>query len=76
MCYVTATELKNNLSYYLERSIIENIYITKNNKIISVLCNPQIKALNDLIEFIDNNNVMEACDMTDEEIIAEEILKR
>ena len=45
MCYVTATELKNNLSYYLEKSKEEDVYITKNNKVISVLINPQLKAL-------------------------------
>ena len=45
MCYVTATELKNNLSYYLEKSKEEEVYITKNNKVISVLINPQLKAL-------------------------------
>lgn len=45
MCYVTATELKNNLSYYLERSKEEDVYITKNKQVISVLMNPQLKAL-------------------------------
>ena len=45
MCYVTATELKKNLSYYLEKSKEEDVYITKNRRVISVLMNPQLKAL-------------------------------
>ena len=38
MCYVTATELKKNLSYYLERSMTEDVYVTKNKKIIADVC--------------------------------------
>ena len=37
---VTATELKNNLGKYLLLSATEDIYITKNGKIISKLTNP------------------------------------
>ena len=44
MCYVTATELKNNLSYYLEKSATEDVYVTKNKKVISIMTNPQLKA--------------------------------
>lgn len=39
MCYITATELKNNLGHYLDLCSKEDIYITKNNKIIGALCN-------------------------------------
>ena len=37
---ITATELKTNLSKYLLLSATEDIYITKNGKIISKLSNP------------------------------------
>ncbi len=37
---ITATELKENLSKYLMLSATEDIYITKNGKVISKLTNP------------------------------------
>ena len=37
---ITATELKENLGKYLLLSATEDIYITKNGKIISKLSNP------------------------------------
>lgn len=37
---ITATELKQNLGYYLALAATENIYITKNGKDIAVLSNP------------------------------------
>lgn len=37
---ITATELKQNLSKYLLLSATEDIFITKNGKIISKLSNP------------------------------------
>lgn len=37
---VTATELKNNLGKYLLLSATEDIYITKNGKIVAKLSNP------------------------------------
>ena len=37
MCYITATELKNNLGHYLELSSKEDVFITKNGKPIAVL---------------------------------------
>ena len=37
---ITATELKANLSKYLQLSATENIYITRNGKVISKLTNP------------------------------------
>jgi antitoxin (DNA-binding transcriptional repressor) of toxin-antitoxin stability system len=37
---ITATELKENLGKYLLRSATEDIYITKNGKIVSKLSNP------------------------------------
>ena len=41
MCQITATELKNNLGYYMELSSQEDIYVTKNNKVITVLTNSE-----------------------------------
>ena len=43
MCRVTSTELKKNLSYYLELSSKEDVCVTKNNKVISILTNPRDK---------------------------------
>ncbi len=37
---ITATELKSNLGKYLLLSATEDIYITKNGKVISKLTNP------------------------------------
>lgn len=37
---VTATELKNNLGKYLVLSATEDIFITKNGKVIAKLTNP------------------------------------
>jgi len=37
---ITATELKENLSKYLLLSMTEDVYITKNGKVISKLTNP------------------------------------
>ena len=37
---ITATELKTNLSKYLLLSATEDIYITRNGKVISKLTNP------------------------------------
>lgn len=37
---ITATELKMNLSKYLQLSATEDVYITRNGKIISKLTNP------------------------------------
>lgn len=37
---ITATELKNNLGKYLLLSATEDIYITKNGKVVAKLVNP------------------------------------
>ena len=59
MCYVTATELKNNLSLYLEKAAEEDVYVTKNNKVICVLINPQLKALFEAERLINNLDIPE-----------------
>lgn len=37
---ITATELKNNLGKYLSISVMEDVFITKNGKIVAKLTNP------------------------------------
>ena len=49
MCYVSSTELKNNLSHYLELSNSEPVYVTKNKEVIAVISNPKDKALEDFL---------------------------
>ncbi len=43
---ITATELKNNLSKYLLLSNTEDVYITKNGKVIAKLSNPYQDRIN------------------------------
>ena len=40
---ITATELKNNLGKYLLLSAKEDVFITKNGKIVAKLANPPCK---------------------------------
>ena len=70
MRYITATELKNNLGYYLDLSSKEDIYVTKNNEVITVLTNAEKHKLV-LIEELSGSfgNV-------DEDIDYDEILKK
>ena len=49
MCLVTSTELKQNLSHYIELAASEDVYITKNNKNTAVLVSAQELALLRLI---------------------------
>ena len=37
---ITTTELKNNLGKYLLLSVTEDVYITRNGKVVSKLTNP------------------------------------
>jgi prevent-host-death family protein len=76
MCYVTATELKNNLSYYLEKSATEDIYITKNNRVISILMSPQLRALLEVEKMIDEIEIDYPEGKSDEDIIAEELISK
>lgn len=55
---ITATELKENLGKYLILSITEDVYITKNGKIISKLTNPyqnRLDILDSLVGIIPND---------------------
>lgn len=54
---ITATELKNNLVKYLDIVTDEDIFISKNGKIIAFLSKPQsskLAALNSLVGIADN----------------------
>ena len=74
MCYITATELKSNLGKYLELSKTEDVYVTKNDVIITVLTNPQAKAFLDMIIFRDSLNIDP--DFDPNKALEEEILSR
>ena len=78
MCYITATQLKNNLGHYLELSEKEDVYITRNGKVFSVLTSPQEKALDDFVslceEIHQSNKNGEKID--GDEALRKEILKR
>lgn len=76
MCYVTATELKNNLSHYLKLSKREDVFITKNNKIISVLVNPQLKALYEVCDILNKTEIDKTVTESDEDIVLQGIDKR
>ena len=59
---ITATELKENLSKYLMLSMDQDIYITKNGKIISKLSNPfqdRVDTAKSLVGIIPNDISLE-----------------
>ena len=74
MRYITATELKSNLGKYLELSKTEDIYVTKNNAVITVLVNPKILAFNEIKRMRDEVKVPKDVDLN--KILEEEIMKR
>ena len=75
MCYITATELKTNLGHYLELSKTEDVYITKNNKVISVLSNADNHKMT-IIENMHGEFGSVSADTNYDEILKKEILKR
>ena len=44
--YISVTELKEHLSKYLKLSMTQDIFITKNNKVIAKLTNPNKDRVN------------------------------
>ena len=48
MLQVTATEFKTNHGQYLERVLIEDIWITKNGKTVAKLVNPNVSAVDSI----------------------------
>lgn len=59
---ITTTELKENLNKYLQLSATEDIFITKNGKIIAKLSNPfedRIQLVNSLVGIIPDTMTLE-----------------
>lgn len=57
---ITATELKNNLGKYLDLAEKEEIYVTKNGKIVAKLSNPyqsRVDILESLVGVIPPSNL-------------------
>ena len=75
MCYITATELKNNLSHYMELSQSEDIYVTKNNKVVTVLTSVEKNKLA-LIESTRGFLGTVDKDIDYDELLKKEIMKR
>ena len=75
MKYITVGELRKNLNYYIELSKTEDIFITNKGEVISVMVNPQIKALNDVCGIIANTKVKEQ-ELSDCEIICDALDKK
>ncbi|MBQ7244496.1 MAG: type II toxin-antitoxin system Phd/YefM family antitoxin [Bacilli bacterium] len=71
MCYITATEFKNNLSHYMTLSSTEDVYVTKNNRVVTVLISPKKKALERLLSL---EGVLQNDGSNPSDLIAEEIL--
>lgn len=77
MCYITATEFKNNLSHYMSLSNVEDVFVTKNNKIITVLTSPKEKSFRNLLSLrgvLSNEDAKD--DGSDKSAIVTEILSR
>lgn len=49
MCYVSVSEFRNNLLHFLNISKTEDVYITRNGKVVSVLSDPQARAIDELL---------------------------
>ena len=73
MCYVTATELKNNLSYYLEKANEEDVYVTKNNKVICIMSNPQLAAFYKLDNLVQEIGIHDDSGKSIKDLIGEAI---
>lgn len=72
---IAVEELANNLDHYLTLSNIEDIYVIKNKKIISVLVNPDYRNQRDVIEFAESLPEIDP-NFDYDTAIKEEILKR
>ena len=75
MCNITIAEFKNNIKYYLELSNNEDVYIMKNNEIVSVLVNPQKLALYEAIKDIESLDVPKNLE-SNNKILEEALLER
>ena len=75
MCYITATEFKNNLKHYMELSQNEDVIVTKNGKVITVLTSEQKYKLA-LIDSLAGKYGKVDKDVDYDKIIREEIERR
>ena len=75
MCYVNISQFRANIAHFIELSKTEEVLITQNGKVVSLLCNPEDK-------FVDDFRKLAGClspfdkGESYEEIITEEILKK
>ena len=76
MCYVTSTELKNNLSHYLELAESEDVFVTKNNSVIAVISNPHEMALYKALACIETLPNVDTSNLDDKEIIIEGLAEK
>ena len=66
---ITATELKTNLGKYLSLSATEDVYITKNGKVIAKLSSP----FQDRVRIVDSLSGIIPADISPEKIIKERL---
>ena len=76
MCFVTATELKQNLSHYLDLAQKENVYVTRNGKTIITMSPSHDKALADFLALKGILKNQEVENKSDKELIAESIIDK
>ena len=75
MCHITATELKNNLGHYLELSSKEDVFITKNGKVIALLTDPHERAFIETLKFIDEVQPLKDKNLDNDDDLLYEALK-
>ena len=51
MCYATVTEVKQNFADYLSRCLEEDVFITKNGRVVAVLSDPKDRAFQEFFAF-------------------------
>lgn len=75
MCRVNVAEFRNNLSYYVNLCLKEEVLITKNGEIVAVLSNPDDKYYQTLIKLC---GCLKDADSGEnyKDMIGEEIMKR
>lgn len=74
MIRITTTELEQNLDYYLDLSMNEDVHVFDNGKVVSVLCNPKKHAFNCFMSF--DGCLSEYKNINIDSVIEEEIIKR
>ena len=75
MCYVTITELRNNLSYYLTKATEEDVFVTKNGEVIVCLTNPKLKSLMELDGVLSSID-FQTSEVKDDEALFNELNKK